>query len=58
LCGKAAFCYAKPAFGCPAAFGLVPVQLAKKGKRSSPFFGEKATQPQGQSWFFVGFTTV
>jgi hypothetical protein len=24
LCGKAAFCYAKPAFGCPAAFGLVP----------------------------------
>jgi hypothetical protein len=27
LCGKAAFCYAKPAFGCLAAFALVPVYL-------------------------------
>jgi hypothetical protein len=30
--------FARPAFGCPAAFGLVPVQLTKKGKQSSPFF--------------------
>jgi hypothetical protein len=39
LCGKAASGFARPAFGCPAAFGLVPVQSAKKGRQSLPFFG-------------------
>jgi hypothetical protein len=38
LRGKAAFCRAKTAFGCPAAFGLVLVQLAKKGKQSQSLF--------------------
>jgi hypothetical protein len=56
LCGRAAFCYAKPAFGCPAAFGLVPVWLAKKDKQSSSFFGEKTRQTLRADWFFVVFT--
>jgi hypothetical protein len=39
LCGFAASGFARPAFGCPAAFGLVPVQFAKKDRQSLPFFG-------------------
>jgi hypothetical protein len=45
LCGFAASGFARPAFGCPAAFGLVPVQSAKMGRRSLPFFGVKARKP-------------
>jgi hypothetical protein len=42
LCGKAASGFARPAFGCPAAFGLVPVQICKKGQAELALFWVKA----------------
>jgi hypothetical protein len=34
---------------------FLPDRLAKKGKQSSPFFGEKATQTRHRAGFTLGF---
>jgi hypothetical protein len=56
LCGKAAFCAAKPAFGAPATFGFVlSDQIAKKELLCLLFLrGSNETQRTG--WFYVGAT--
>jgi hypothetical protein len=45
LCGKAAFGFARPAFGCPAAFSLVPVQSAKRAGGACLFWGKGNKNP-------------
>ncbi|MDR2625629.1 MAG: hypothetical protein LBC37_04790 [Zoogloeaceae bacterium] len=34
---------------------FLPIQSAKKDRQSLPFFGVKATKPQGRAGFALGF---
>ncbi|MDR2626044.1 MAG: hypothetical protein LBC37_06895, partial [Zoogloeaceae bacterium] len=50
LCGFAASGFARPAFGCPAAFGLVPVQSGVEGKAKLRLQPVKTNAKPARSW--------